>query len=99
MITNLDIIDKLEAPSDRKMSVPSLKLICLGKFMPNQMLACIEHMDRVYNQDIQAPVEEILAPYGRFSGLAEMHDFNRSYDGWWGLPGPISKFTYDPYDA
>ena len=81
------------------MSVPSLKLLCLGQFAPNEMMQCIRYMDQTYNQDIQAPVTEILSSFERFSTLEAMHDFNRTYDGWWGLPGSISKFTYDPYYA
>lgn len=78
------------------MSIPrSLKMQALCRFTPAEIEETIKILDKQCGIDLAAPVTEIISPYG-FT-IAQMVRINRDYAGWWGLPGTISKFTYDDY--
>ena len=68
-----------------------LKLLALVKCMPDRLKATLLHMERTRGQDYMTPVVMMLDEYN--VTLDQMIDFNLDYGGWWGLPGPISKFT------
>ena len=69
----------------------ALKLLALVKCMPDRLKSTLIHIEQTRGQDYRTPVDLILSEYG--VTLEQMIDFNLNYGGWWGLPGPISKFT------
>ena len=69
----------------------SLKLLSLVKCMPDRLKATLDHIERTRGQDYKTPIALMLAEYN--VTLDQMVNFNLDYGGWWGLPGPISKFT------
>ena len=79
----------------RNMStVPSLKILALGKFMPEDLVD-LQNVFHAAKIDMETPITQILRSYD--TSIAQMVDLNLDYGGWWGLPGDVSRFTYDHY--
>lgn len=75
----------------------SLQMQILSRCTPEEVHEMIIYLKAVYRIDLSTPIQVILARYGMT--LEDMMRINRNYDGWWGLPGTISRFTVDPYWA
>ena len=75
------------------MSQPlSLLMQTIGVIMPEDMIQILHAADEA-GIDLRTPIQLALRPYGR--SLEDMVRMNLSFDGWWGLPGPISTHTYN----
>ena len=74
-------------------SVPSLKITVISKFAPEEMMKITEIMEKKgckFNNIIKFE----LAKYD--TSLQKAHDFNRTYDGWWGCPHKLDAYTIRP---
>ena len=76
------------------MPVRSLLLTTIGNMMPEEVLRFIAEQHQL-GRDFETPIRLALRDYDYT--LEQMVNFNLDYGGWWGLPGPVSVFTYNRF--
>ena len=73
----------------------SLKMQILTRCYPGEIYSMAIYIQENYGIDLLSSINASFAPYG--ITLEDMDRINRNYDGWWGLPSPIMRFTLEPY--
>ena len=73
----------------------SLKMQVLSRCRPDEIYDMAVYVQDHYGVDLLSSLNATFAPYG--ITLEDMVRINRNYDGWWGLPSPIYRFTLEPY--
>ena len=74
-------------------SAPSLKVIVISKFNPEEMMKIIDIMEKK-GCKFNNIIKNELAKYD--TSVHKAHDFNRTYDGWWGCPHKLDAYTIKP---
>ena len=70
-------------------SVDTLLSLCIAQYYPEQMMEIIDIADKNgYNFNF---IKQNLTKYD--TSLEKMHDFNKRFEPWWGLPHRIEAYT------
>ena len=74
-------------------SAHTLKSLAISKYHPDQMLELINTMESL-GYDFRQIIESDTVKFN--TTIEKIHNFNRTYDGWWGTPYRIAAFTTNP---